>query len=78
MSLNIALAQEQEQRVKNSQAAQDAQIELDTDLYSLGWFDGLIGSEPTQLEEQSYWEGYQVGQREYWAKKLGVEIPTEF
>ena len=69
---------DQENREKQEQERIEAQIELDTDLYSLGWFDGLIGSEPSQLEEQSYWEGYQLGQREYWAKKLGVEIPTEF
>ena len=75
---NIALANEQEQRLQNDLAAVEAQISLHTDLYSVGYFDGLIGCEPTQLEKQSYWDGYQIGQREYWAKKLGVEIPTEF
>ncbi|VEP16500.1 conserved hypothetical protein [Hyella patelloides LEGE 07179] len=78
MTINIALEQEQEQRAENSRAAVEAQINLDTDLYSLGWFEGLMNSEPTQVEEQSYWSGYSLGQREYWAKKLGVEIPTEF
>ena len=56
----------------------NGQANLDTDLYSVGWFDGLINSEPTQLEKQSYWSGYSLGQREYWAKKLKVEILTEF
>ncbi len=50
---------------------------LGTDLYSLGFFDGLIGSEPSQPERNSYWSGYQIGNREYWAKKLGVLIPSE-
>ena len=52
--------------------------ELNTDLYSDGYFTGYIGAEPTRPENYSYWAGYQLGSREYWAKKLGVEIPTEF
>jgi len=51
---------------------------LNTDLYSEGYLEGYWGCEPSHLEQQSYWEGYQVGSREYWAKKLGVLIPTEF
>ena len=51
---------------------------LNTDLYSGGFFDGLIGLEPTHPEKHSYWSGYQTGYREYWAGKLSVEIPTEF
>ena len=76
--LNIALDLEQQQREENELAALVAQIDQETDLYHVGRFDGLINCEPTQLEEPSYWSGYQLGQREYWAKKLGVEIPTEF
>jgi hypothetical protein len=49
--------------------------ELETDLYSVGWFDGLIGCHPVMPENNSYWYGYQLGAREYWAKKLEVEIP---
>lgn len=78
MTINIALAKEQEQRSQNDLTAVEAQIDLDTDLYSVGYFDGLIDAKPIRLEKQSYWEGYQIGQREYWAQKLGVEIPTEF
>ena len=62
--INSYLSVEQENREKQEQQRIEAQIELDTDLYSLGLFDGLIGSEPTQLEEQSYWSGYCLGQRE--------------
>ena len=52
--------------------------ELDTDLYSEGYFLGYIGAEPTRPEDYSYWSGYQLGHREYWATKLGVEIPSQF
>lgn len=51
---------------------------LNTDLYSGGFFDGLIGCEPSRPEQHSYWEGYQTGYREYWAVKRSTEIPTEF
>lgn len=76
--LNIALELEQEQRLCNSLAAVEAQIDRETDLYDVGRRNGLIGSRPTKLKEQNYWEGYQTGLRQYWAKKLEVEIPIEF
>ena len=72
--ITIALELEQQQREENARAAIEAQIERETDYFHVGKFDGLIGCEPTQVEEQSYWEGY----RQYWAKKLGIEIATEF
>lgn len=76
--LNIALATEQEQRVSNGLAAIEEQANRETDLYDVGRFDGLIGCEPTQLKEPSYWEGYQIGLRQYWANKKGIELETEF
>jgi hypothetical protein len=51
--------------------------ELVTKLYSVGWFDGLIGCHPVMPEKDNYWHGYQLGCREYWAKKLEVKIPRE-
>ena len=51
---------------------------LDTDRYSAGYFEGYIGAEPRHPEQDSYWYGYQIGCRDYWAKKLGVEIPSQF
>jgi hypothetical protein len=82
MTFNIALLQEQEQRLdKDLAAAQEAinqESSLNTDRYSDGYFEGYIGCEPSHPEQHSYWAGYQIGAREYWAKKLGVEIPTEF
>lgn len=72
--LNIALELEQEQRISNGLAAIDEQVNQEKDLYSVGLFDGLIGCEPTSPEEQSYWEGYQIGLRQYWANKKGTEF----
>ena len=72
----------QQQRVENDLAAYHDQIHekagLNTDIYSTGYLEGYWGYEPKHPEKHSYWEGYQIGFREYWAKKLGVEIPTEF
>ena len=78
MTINIVLELEQQQRLENNRAAVEAQIDRETKLYYVGRFDGLIGSRPTRLEEQIYWEGYQIGLKKYWAKKLEVEIPIEF
>ena len=82
MTLNIALQQEQQQRLREGLTASQDQVHdeasLNTDLYSGGFFDGLIGLEPTHPEIHSYWSGYETGYREYWAGKLSVEIPTQF
>ena len=78
MTLNIALETEQANREQQGLEAREAEANLETDLYSGGFFDGLIGLEPSQPEVHSYWSGYQTGYREYWAGRLSVEIPTEF
>ena len=78
MTINIALATEQEQRLKNDSVAIEAEIDKETDYFSVGKFDGLIGGEPTRVEDRGYWSGYQIGLRQYWAKKLGITIATEF
>lgn len=74
---NLHLSVEQEKREQQGLEAREAEANLETDLYSGGFFDGLIGSEPLHPEIYSYWSGYQTGYREYWAGKLSVEIPTE-
>jgi hypothetical protein len=51
--------------------------ELEAKFYSLGWFDELIGCEPSQPENDSDWHGYSLGCRKYWAQKLEVEIATK-
>ena len=61
---------------EKKQPRQELEAKLDVEMYSRGFFDGLIGSEPSSPEKSSYSTGYQLGYREYWACKLSVEIPT--
>lgn len=75
---NLYLSVEQSLREQQGLRVGEVEAELNTDTYSVGYFDGLIGEKPSHPELPSYWSGYQIGSREYWAKKLGVEIPTEF
>lgn len=75
---NLYISVEQQDRERQELDAVHNEASLNTDLYSGGFFDGLIGLEPSAPEQHSYWSGYQIGCREYWAKKLGVVIPTEF
>jgi hypothetical protein len=78
MPHDLILEQEQEQRLLNDLAALDRQIELETDLYSEGLFDGAIGLDPSRPEDQNYWQGYELGLRKYWVNQLGVSLPDEF
>ena len=78
MMFNLYHSAEQENRERQELEQIYFQANRETDLYDEGRFDGITGCEPTQLEEQSYWTGYQLGQREYWAKKLNVKLATEF
>lgn len=75
---NSYLSVEQSSREQQGIEARDIEASLNTDVYSAGYFDGYIGCEPSHPEQHSYWSGYQIGCREYWAKKLGVTILTEF
>ncbi|MEL6928709.1 MAG: hypothetical protein AAFO95_08750 [Cyanobacteria bacterium J06600_6] len=76
--INSYLSVDQENRERQGLEARDIEASLNTDSYSVGFFDGLTGCEPSNPEKHSYWEGYQIGNREYWAAELSVEIPTEF
>lgn len=75
---NLHLSVEQEKRERQELEARSVEANLEADSYSAGFFDGLIGLEPSEPERYSYWSGYSIGYREYWAKKLEVEIPSEF
>ena len=75
---NLSLSVEQRKRERQELEAREVEASLNTDLYSAGYFEGYIGCEPSHPEQHSYWSGYQIGCREYWVKKLGVVIPTEF
>jgi hypothetical protein len=76
--IDFYLSLDQQNREKQDLDAIDDQASYQTDLQSGGKFDGICGLEPSKPEEHSYWDGYQLGLREHWAKKLNVEIPTEF
>ena len=65
---------EQEKREKQEPVAIEQRAKVHTDLYSEGWLDGLGGLEPSLPDIYLYWQGYQLGQREYWCQQRGLEI----
>ncbi len=75
---DLHLSVEQENREKQELERINEQASHQTDLYSEGKFDGLCGLEPSRPAEDSYWDGYQLGLREHWAKKLNVVQCSEF
>ena len=60
---------------------QDSTVErshdINIDLYSAGWFDGLMGYSPELPHLIDYWEGYALGYREYCCGLLGFSIPPD-
>ena len=58
-------------------ASQSPETETYTELYSAGWFDGLMGYSPKLPHFNDYWDGYALGYREYCCGLLDVEIPQE-
>lgn len=75
---NLPVSVEQSNREQQGLEARDAEASLHTDIYSAEYFEEYIGLEPRHSEKHSYWSGYQIGCREYWTKKLGIEILTQF
>ena len=75
---DLYLSVEQEKRERQDRDAINEEANRNADLHSEGKFDGVCGLEPNQIAEYAYWSGYCAGLREYWSKKLNVEIPTEF
>ena len=49
--------------------------DLDIELYSEGFFDGVCGLDATLPHVWHYWHGYQLGYREYCCGLLGTKIP---
>ncbi len=49
-----------------------------TELYSGGWFDGLIGDKSRYPELEIYWSGYSQRNREYWCKKKGITLSNDY
>lgn len=48
---------------------------INLELYSAGFIDGLAGLDAQLPHFKDYWDGYQLGYREYCCGLLGVEIP---
>ncbi len=76
--IDFYLSLEQDNREKQELERINEQANRQRDLYLEGKFDGLCGLEPSLPAEDSYWDGYQLGLREHWAKKLNVVQCSEF
>jgi hypothetical protein len=50
------------------------QVVENIQFYSEGWFDGLLGCQPTLITNLDYWTGYSLGLREYYAQKYNVTL----
>ena len=50
--------------------------DINIDLYSAGFFDGLTGLNAELPHIKDYWDGYALGYREYCCGLLGLEIPA--
>ena len=57
---NLHLSVDQTNRERQGLEARDIEASLNTDTYSVGYFDGLIGEKPSHPEQHSYWSGYQI------------------
>ena len=77
MTLNIASTQRSPiARTPNETTVRRSpETEINTELYSAGWFDGLMGYSPKLPHFKDYWDGYAIGYREYCCSLLGVSIP---
>ena len=49
--------------------------DINIDLYSAGWFDGLTGLNAELPHMKDYWDAYALGYREYCCGLLGLSIP---
>lgn len=50
-------------------------LDINIELYSAGFFDGLTGLNAELPHLKDYWDGYALGYREYGTGLLGLEIP---
>ncbi len=80
MTFNIAVQNEQEQRIQNDLVAVEAQIDYETGIYAEGEFDGAIGIDPNpdMWTELAYRSGYLIGLTRYYDKKYKVSISEPF
>ena len=64
---NSPISVRQQRHSKQNQRLNDCSqqsMELDIELYSEGWFDGLCNLKSTKPHIEDYWQGYQLGLRE--------------
>ncbi len=80
MSINIALAKEQEQRVLEAQNAVEEQANLNTELECYGKWDGTLGYPPQQQYwgELAYREGYLCGITQHYDRKYNISLNQPF
>ena len=50
---------------------QQQELQINIELYSVGFFDGLMGSNAKLPYSKDYWNGYQIGDRNYCCRLLG-------
>lgn len=66
---NLALQAEEEQRIRNDQAAIDATLDEATQMFYLGDAHGAFMDDPQYPENSDYWRGYSQGLRKAWLHK---------
>jgi hypothetical protein len=79
MTFNIAVQNEQEQRVQADLVAVEVQIDHETETYAEGQFDGVISIDPNPdlWSELTYRNGYLAGLTRYYDSKYQTVISNE-
>ena len=77
--MNLSFSIHDKKRNPIAETCQDSTLERSSDinieLYSAGFFDGLTGLNAELPHLKDYWDGYALGYREYFCGLLGVKIP---
>ncbi|MDJ0726915.1 MAG: hypothetical protein QNJ38_17575 [Prochloraceae cyanobacterium] len=78
--INYYLELEQEQRELEALNGIEEQLDKESDLYGAGKFDAVIGAEPDPVltANESYRRGYDESFWQFYYKKYGIQIATEF
>ncbi len=78
--VNHYLELEQESRQLEALNATEIELDKQADLYGAGKFDAVIGAEPDPVltANESYRRGYDESFWQFYYKKYGIQIATEF
>lgn len=78
--VNHYLELEQESRQLEALNAIEIELDKQADLYGAGKFDAVIGAEPDPVltANESYRRGYDDSFWQFYYKKYGIQIATEF